>query len=793
MSKRIITGVLAIAAWGYSQVIPYMLRPTQVGKVSLGQTTTYSGYNAQNAQGAVLGSSTVEGDEDLLLLGNINSASNASGFVVVAVSKPDAPTYSKGSIDGNNFIGGMLVLRPLKGVDQSALVVFRTVANLLVYEIKIGATGTITATELKRNPLPTTQVMEGTQALYGRLALVSSSKVGGGLDYHVALSNPYYDHAGVDNVGRVDFVTLDDATWGLTQPNTAGLTSGSPSQMYALASMTEFGSAVTSAGDVDGDGVNDLAVLTRQSTSYTHSALFIVLMKDGNTPKDQRPVVWTGDKAPWREDPATIPDAVTDYKFIAKTLYSADLNQDGRPELLVGGMIPQKSMYSSMDLVRAFYVATDGSVERVERIASYQDGSPYSGIGYMGPLASWNYSSGAPTIWQTYGGGSGGATYSIVKTITHNTQLVRHYAIRANQTNRSKVVKLDSVFHRTAGEYTVKTLSGLVDCELNEAYLSCRAPAEAAKSWSRIEVQANKESCKAYSLCVEKDTFHIFTNTEDGITKVQWHLPTQVLANNAPALQLGVWQQWAYISDYPIWYGAYAKISSIEGPEGTPSLSATRESNGAYTLSPVAGATGINAINIQYKTNSTFPPPPPVPFHVVAPENLIEGAVPATPGQDTLFAAAEGQYYLLPAMSEAGNLYTYDIAQELGEKAEIIGQHLLVKTFDEGEALTIRYTENKEVKTRTLVLSTQAKVTPPEANLTTVAGRTLQLQALSHGVQVNGLQGAYQIRVVNAQGQVMQQLQGHAQGSLFVPLSHHGLNIVQVQNQGQSQYIQMAR
>ena len=107
----------------------------------------------------------------------------------------------------------------------------------------------------------------------------------------------------------------------------------------------------------------------------------------------------------------------------------------------------------------------------------------------------------------------------------------------------------------------------------------------------------------------------------------------------------------------------------------------------------------------------------------------------------------------------------------------------LVSTSKVGDALTIRYTENQEVKTRTLVLSTQAKVTPTDANLNTVAGRTIQMHALSHGVQVSGLQGAYQIRVVTAQGQVMQQLQGHAQGSLFVPLSH----------QGQSQYMKLVR
>lgn len=180
MCKRIITGALAIAAWGYSQVIPYTSTSVQVGKVSLGQTTTYSGYNAQNAQGAVLGSTSVEGDDDLLLLGDINSASNASGFVVVPMSTLAIEAYSKASIDGNNLIGGMLVLRPLKGQEQSALVVFRTTASLIIYEIKFGSNRALSATELKRNPLPVTQTLEGTQALYGRMALVSTTKAGGG-------------------------------------------------------------------------------------------------------------------------------------------------------------------------------------------------------------------------------------------------------------------------------------------------------------------------------------------------------------------------------------------------------------------------------------------------------------------------------------------------------------------------------------------------------------------------------------------------------------------------------------
>ena len=782
--KRILGGLLfASTVATYAQILPVATTNQVVGEYFNGQYPGYMGYDPSTSQGAVLGSSKAGMDEDLLLMADNHE--DTYGFVVVWANNIDSSSakfLTVRHVDNTNHLGGMAVLRPMLGSDQSALVALRSSTQLFVYEIKVSPSGVLSAAKLAVNTLPVSQHFSTSYYdKQSRLALISTSTSGSSIQYHLATSNPTSTQNGFENMGRVDFITLNADSWTLTQPYKEGLTGGVPSNMPILAANARLGYGLAPAGDVDEDGVADLAVLAPVSTVNANGAVYIVLMKDAHTPKDLTPVIWNGNTYPWAEALVNHgPDPY--YNFSPLSLSSRDLDQDGRPELLVGGNVKGDAS-DKTHLLRALHVGQDGKIIRVNQLGSSDISSYNSYMTELGPLASWNYSTSSPTLWASKATcSSAGCSWRLFKYTTRNTQAVRHYALEAGD-DRRKLVSMDSLFHRKgmpstdATKYTNKTLSGLVECEFSTDTLSCKAPESAKGSWSTIEVTATG-NCKAYDLCKTQDTFYVYSS-QLGTLGHQYRLPVRVLSSGGSSLELGNWQRWAHLATYPH-TAVEATIEGVLKSGESPALSFARSATGTYSLTPLAQ--GIDTLQL-----SLAGTPFKVPMHVVPSESLIDDAIPATPGNDTLYSLVSGIYLKLPAISAEGSLYTYDIEQPgLKSMAEVVGDYLLLKTFDEGDSIKLSFTQNGELKTRSLTLSTKA---PPVAVAHIFVKDALSIRQVPQGVLVEGLNGKYAIQVLDIQGKCLNTLQGHSTSSLLVPLQGTGLRIIQVYNKSQYRYL----
>lgn len=770
--------LLASALTSYAQIIPRASTYNVVGGFEFGSTTTYTGYNPSESQGVVFGSHTAGGEgEDMLLMADASS----KGFVVVHngyIDSAEAFYYRVSKVD-TSYLGGMAVLRPMQGMEQSALVAMRGSQRLFVYEIKVDDIGIFTATKLATQILPTSQHFASkSDADKSRLALISTSTSGSNIQYHLATSNPTTN----SNMGRVDFITIDASTWTLIQPYKDGLTGGVPSNMPILGDNARLGQGLAPAGDVDGDGVADLAVLAPYSALNGGGALYIIFMKDASTPKNQVPVIWSGNTYPWREKPANVTKALPDYVNSPTSLSSKDLDQDGRPELLIGGKVSLSTTYGATYLLRAFHVGKDGKIERVSELGRSDISGVYYNMMSFGPLASWNNNTSSPTIWALKSGGTSSGIYSLFKYTTYNTQVMRNYSVKAGG-DRRKLVGMDSLFHRkgTNSTYEVKTLSGLVGCEFSTDSLSCKAPATAKNTWSTIEVTAVTGSCNEYDLCKEKDTVYIHSFEMDS-NELSCRFPIRVLSTEDEPLELGNWYRWAYTSGYPH-NDSRALINEVLKSGESPALSFTRSVTGSYSLTPIAK--GIDTLLINLDAH-----PFGVVMHIVLSESIKKDLIPASSDKDTIYKVDSDMYLKLPAASTKGDLYSYDIEQEgLGTVAEVVGDYLLLKEFKDGDSITLSYTENMEVKTRQLVLYSKAPVAIPSVAIT----GALSMQQVPQGVLIEGLNGDYGVQVFDAQGKHLNSLQGHATGSLLVPLQGTGLRIVRVNNQSKSRFLKIVR
>lgn len=796
MKRAIILAALA-AVVSYAQYyVAAGSTSTLVGSSTPGPTTTTAGYRPGHIQSAILGSSIADDKPNLMLLGNTFE----QGLVVVEMytgvhlniddittTESYVPATGQAAINLDH-VGGVAVLRPLNGEKQSALVALLSTRSLFVYEIK-RSSGQLSAIRLAVNDLPDNLTLNTTysdQSGYQkRLALLSTSNSGATTFYHLAASNPGFPLGGNNDVGRVDFISIDNSTWGLSQPNQTGITSLTPSNMYSLGPIAKFGSGLAPAGDVDGDGVPDLAVLAPPSTSYPNSALFVILMENANTPKNQLPIVWSGGSEPWRADPATISNAASDYTQSCTSLSSQDLDFDNRPELIVGcSILTSAALPTYWHYFRAFKTAADGLINQVQR---------FSGITYAmdseassaAPLVMWDKNRVMPTIYHSSSAGAGKEEYFLTQYWAFNNELVRNYAIEAGVDSKA-VVDIDSLFNRSGyTSYTFQTLAGLVDCELNGKNMSCKADTGAAGSWSVIEATSMGD-CSPYSFCKAKDTLYVYAYPKGLTPSPVLRLPSQVMPVNAPALALGNIHQWSYFPGYP---RIVTNASIIPG--GSEALLQKSQAGfDEWTLTPVANKAGIDTVLFGLTENVVLTPQlHERAFHVVAPEQIIAGAVPATPGDDTLYNVAAGQYIELPTASKGGVAYTYDIQQSLKGYAELVGNYLHILRPDQDVRLEVRYVVKKQIRARTLVLNSL----PRPSSITSKFTTPLHLREVAQGVLIEGLHGSYQVQVLNTNGQLLLRSQGQADHSVLVPLKGDGLRIIQVRSGSQTQVLKLIR
>lgn len=755
-------------------------------EVYYSQYTSTTGYRLAATQNAVLGHSVANGMDDVLLVVsdvNVLSVIHTSDLTTVkfnatvtpASQTAYAPVVGEAAITYEH-LGGMVVLRPLNGTAQPALVAFASTRKLYVYEITL--TGTTYAATLKKvSELPeNSKQSTGNYSSAGgakRLALLSSSEQSGNTYYHLAIGNPTYQAGANAKTGRVDFITVNGTTGSYTQPNSTGITSLVPTNMYALGASAEFGSGLASLGDLDGDGVNDLAVLAKPNSIY------VIPMQDASTPKATSIKEHGGD---WTADAYKL-GSVTSFTPNCAGLSSADLDGDKKLELVMNCATSTKShgMHLAMDF------SSSGDVSNRQILSASISGINETIV--SSPLILWNNDNQAPQILNTilyyYYPGSG---YSISRHLFSKhtlfpIDLVANYSLEAGAAIRSDLANLDSLFYRHVGitGYTFKNLTGLVNCEMGAGKtLSCKAPAEAAGSWSSIEVSATG-ACDALRPCKLKDTVHIEARSTQNVNPaLALRLPRDlVLPQNFTTQKYGALRSWAYLQNYStsassvLWSG-FAQ-SAVEGKAVTATSSLFNE----FSLSSKPDASGIDTLRFAL-TLGALTQEDTMRVHVVAPENLITGCIAADPSaiSDKVYSAANGQYVALPLASASGSLYSYDVAQSLGNYAELVGGYLHILMVDE-VPLTVNYTVDGQLKTRTVELTLASD--PALATHTAFATGSLRVRTVAAGILLDNVQGAYDVRVLGLDGREWQRVQGVAHGSALVQLSMPGIQIVRVQ------------
>jgi hypothetical protein len=203
----------------------------------------------------------------------------------------------------DNAIGGAVVLDSFSDNKKTATVLFATLRLLIVAELKINNFGSVEHSILKRfeMPLQVSQAHDSYNFLpsqHRRLTLLGTSKDGSDKVYHIATGNPYYKSETYSMSGRIDFFSLRENLWILTQPNNKGIVSGDG---LFFTQGTAFGLDLVSVGDLDGNGYNELAVLLPASNQFPNSAMYIFFMDNEYTPSSKSPVIITGSSMPWKE------------------------------------------------------------------------------------------------------------------------------------------------------------------------------------------------------------------------------------------------------------------------------------------------------------------------------------------------------------------------------------------------------------------------------------------------------------------------------------------------------------
>jgi hypothetical protein len=182
----------------------------------------------------------------------------------------------------------------------------------------------------------------------------------------------------------------------------------------------------------------------------------------------------------------------------------------------------------------------------------------------------------------------------------------------------------------------------------------------------------------------------------------------------------------------------------------------------------------------------------PVRLHILDSSKILNKGIPEKPSDsDTIWNTAQKRYIALPYSNSNGNIYTYDIAQDnLGNYAEIVGNYLRILKVDVAD-ISIAYTENSQIKHRKITLMPE-KFNSPDKIATSSWMQNLKAMHVNGGLQINGLNGEFEIKAYNFKGAEIQREKAYAQGSTFVKLKQNCPQIVQIKFGNQRIYIKVA-
>jgi len=754
--------------------------------LSFGSTDIANSYNIVSSHGNVLGK-------------------------VHPINSPNVFISPKGDTIHDNTTGAVVVLDSLNDDKKSATVLFSSLRKLVVMQITLTETNGISYNILARIDMPESiwqaEDFYRYSGNYRRLTLLGSSQNGAYKNYHFATGNPYSKSGAYTGSGRVDFFSLSENSWIFSQYNDIGLASGVNGLFFG--SNSYFGTDLVSVGDLDKNGHNDLAVLLPESPQYPYSAIYVFFMDNEWTPSANYPTVLAGNSMPWVENSKRTQDC----KGLGNANWGSEIDHllvSCNSELTSGNILSKKVLIKDLvlnsngNILNASVFFENEITEEVRRYSSsYSTNSP--------PLPLKNHKNNLYAVSLITNGPATFATDNSVKIISvMDADYSKNYLLEAGKPEI--IVNLDSLFYRsgTTG-FSAKTLSGLVQCGIQNNHLLCEGEENAIGSWSTLEL-SSKSECDTFRKCKRKDTIFVYVRSHNESANTALRIPKSMVVPFFRQINLSNVKSLSYFKNPDLqntginWNINGLKLSTV----------VSNNLNG-FSIIPFSQSEGIDTLVFNLSISSATDNYP-MYLHVVDTSKILENAVPANPGEDTVWNTAQRKYIALPHSNSSGNIYTYDIAQSsLGTYAEIIGDYLRILRVDVAE-VEVAYTENGQVKYRKITLMPEPKALPsssssaqepssssqeeipgtdpgtdpgPSPIATGILNQNFNAIHTGGGLQINGLNGEFELKAYNFKGEEIQRERANAKGSIFIKLRQNTPQIVRIKSGNQKIYLRI--
>ena len=677
-----------------------------------------------------------------------------------------------GTIVHDNKVSAVAVLDSLSDSKKTAIVAFASLRKLVIMQITITNANNISFNILNSVDMPGTmwqaaESYEDNIFQSRRLALLGTSQNGANKIYHLATGSPYSKSGSATASGRVDFFSIIENSWVISQPNTVGLTTGVNGLF--LSKDSKFGTDLAVIDNLDKKGGKALAVLLPASTLYPKSAIYIFSMENDWTPSAKPPVEITGTSSLWPKN--------TESNQNCQGLSTANWG-DGIPHLLVscsltgelnnkGIAIKDIALDSTANILYAnnFFYNNAG----VGMFLTYETSS--------NPIAIKNHKNDLNAISLAINGPVSLATNGKVLVFSvMDADYSKNFSIAADTSEA--IINMDSLFYKSGiTDFSAKTFFGSAKCDVQGANLICQASEKSIGSWSGIELSGG--TCALYKACKKKDTIFVYVRSASENSNTALRVPRRVLVPYFGFVNFGDVKPLSYFRNPNLqninlsWNTAGLKLSALSNtPEKGLSIIPFSQREGIDTL----------VFNLSISSpNSTIINNYPVYLYVADTSKILESAIPANPSSDTVWNTAEKRYIALPHSGSKGNAYTYDIAQDsLEVYAEIIGDYLHILKVDIAD-ISLAYTENGQIKYRKITLMPEPKALPP-SKVVNLQAPGLNAKYIGGGLQINGLNGEFELRAYNFKGEEIQKEKANAKGSVFVKLRQNCPQIVQIRS-----------
>jgi hypothetical protein len=760
------------------------------------------GYPPHNRQIAALGEKNsayanlmLVGGRDTLLsashlekVGTYNVVANDGTVlgIVHPLDKPNVFTMLNNDTIRDNSVTGVVILDSLSDSKKTATVAFASLRKLVIMKINISNTNSISFSILSSvnmpepmweiNEAPKWNVASGVYNIWNyhmrRLALLGTSHEGANKTYHLATGNPLSKKGN----GRVDFFNITENTWAFLQPNTNGLASGTSGLVFNDSAY--FGKDLAVIDNFDKKGGKALAVLLPASVQFPKSALYVFQMDNAWTPSASLPTVIAGFSKPWFEESSQNQNC--------SGLGIANWG-DETPHLLVSCETKPPIITSNED-TSSIITVKDIVLDPARNISNYSvlssrkirtiGYSPVSYYVHSNPISIKKHKNDLHSISLVIEyAAPANYYYSMATFAIMDADYSKNFSIMAN--TQEIVANIDSLFYKsgTAG-FSAKTLFGLAQCSINGSKeLLCLGSEKAAGSWSGIELSSGS-NCDSYKVCKRKDTIFVYTRSASEPRNTALRVPKNILVPYYGQVDLGNIKPFSYFRNLDLqntsisWDGSKLKLSAASSTESELSITPFSKNEGIDTL--------VFTLSIS-SSNSTTLDNYPVYLHIADTAKILNNAIPANPGSDTIWNIAEKRYIALPHSSSKGNVYTYDIAQDsLGTYAQIIGDYVHILKVDVAN-ISVAYTEDGEIKSRKITLMPEPKA-PSSSKAEILQALNLKAMHIGGGLQISGLSGEFELRAYNFKGEEIQKEKANAQGSVFVKLRQNCPQIVQIRS-----------